>query len=99
MISNHYTEAHQLVKDGSINVGLVVRWGWRDLVHFLGLFVLKFRKMGQLEFFKDKGGFEENLIDRLSRAVMPCLALVIPHAPCNSNDKFKRFFPHMLEED
>ena len=55
--------------------------------------------MGQLEFFKDKGGFEENLIDRLSRAVMPCLALVIPHAPCNSNDKFKRFFPHMLEED
>ena len=55
--------------------------------------------MGQLEFFKDKGGFEENLIDRLSRAAMPCLALVIPHAPCNSNDKFKRFFPHMLEED
>ena len=56
-------------------------------MHFLGLFVLKFRKMGQLEFFKDKGCFEENLIDRLSRAVMPCLALVIPHGKA-SRDMF-----------
>lgn len=99
MISNHYTEAHQLVKDGSINVGLVVQGGWGDLVLVLGLSVLRFSKMGRLKFFIDKAGFEENLIARLSRAATPCLALVIPHAPCNSNDKFKRLFPHMLEED
>ena len=93
MILNHYTKAHQLVKDGSINVGLVVQGGWGDLVHVLGLSVLRFSKMGRLEFFMDKAGFEENLIARLSRATTPCLALVIPHAPCNSNGKFKRFFP------
>lgn len=59
--------------------------------------MLKFSKIGQLEFFKDKAGFVENLMARLSRAAMSCLVLVIPHAPCNSDDEFKQFFLHVLE--
>lgn len=46
IILNHYFEAHRLVKDGSINVGLVVQWGLGDLVHVLGLSVLKISKIG-----------------------------------------------------
>lgn len=55
MISNHYTMAHQLVKDGSINVGLVVRWGWGGPSAFLGLVRAEVSKDGPVGILQGQG--------------------------------------------